>query len=101
MVRQMPTIMASTHFVIRAQSCDHEAREGGDDQPQGTDREGKGKDRQRHEERAAVVIFLDRRPLEDEAHHHHAESERQQQPGKHPRRSSGAEREAVHALQIA
>src|SRR5262245_59008285 len=87
--------------LLAAERGDHEAREGVDDEPERTDREGEGNDRQRDEEWSAPVIFLERRPLEDEAHDHDAEAQRQQQTGEHPRRSSGAERESVHALQIA
>src|SRR5262245_51407719 len=45
-------------LVRRPERCDHETREGGNDQPERADRNGEEQDREGHEERTAPVVAL-------------------------------------------
>src|SRR6185295_1188931 len=82
----------------RTERGDHETGEGREHETQRTDRDGKGEDRKRDEQRPAPVISGDMRPFEEDTHEHHAKAEREQQPGEHARRGAGTEGKSVHAL---
>src|SRR3954447_10320018 len=72
-----------------------------DHQTQRADGERKGNNRERDEQRSAPVVLREMRAFKQNARQRHAGAKQQQQHGEHARRGSGAERETVHALQVA
>src|SRR6267142_3480113 len=87
--------------LVRSQRRNDEARERRNHQTQRPDRDRKGQDRQRHEQRATPVICRKRRTIGQQAHHRNGGAQRQHQHPEHPWRGAGTERKAAHALQIA
>src|SRR3954466_8584496 len=85
----------------RSERGNQEGEEGGNHQTQRPYRDGKGKDRQRDEQRTAPMIRRQMLAFDKDAHQRYRGAETQQQYGEHARRGSGAEGKSVHALQVA
>src|SRR5437660_7262602 len=87
--------------LVGSQRRNDEARERRDHETQRPDRDRKGKDRERYEQRTAPMIDRKLWTIGQQTHHGYAGAKRQHQYPEHPRRGTGAERKAAHALQIA
>src|SRR6266581_5510809 len=85
----------------RAQRRDDETGKCRHHEAQGPDRNRKGDDRQRDEQRASPRIGGDMLTVEHKADDHHCDAKSKQQNREHARRGARPERKSVHALQIA
>src|SRR3954469_7373172 len=79
----------------RAQRGNDEARECGEHETQGADRDGEGNDGERHEQRAAPRIDRDVLALIQKPHQSDGGAQPEQQHREHPGSGPGAERKSV------